>query len=385
MKILIVANTDWYLFRFRLPLAQYLRRQGENVVFVSPSGAYASQLHTNGFRWLRWEVGRQSVNPFHEIAAIWKLRQIISRENPDLVHLHTIKPVLYGSLATLGRKKAALVRSITGRGYVFLGKDLRARLLKPLVKLIYRFALGSGRGVTVFENETDRNYFVDQNLISLERSLVIEGVGVDTGLYTPLAEPEGIPTVVLAGRMLWDKGVGDFVEAARILRSKVSARFVLVGQPDAGNPASIAVEVLKRWVEEGVVEWWGWKPDIGEVFSECHIVTLPSFGEGVPTVLLEAASCARPIVATDVPGCRDVVINGVNGFTVPARDPSALAEAIEKLILDPEARRVMGQAGRELMLRRFSSAIINLSTHKVYQSLVEENKNLAPVSPLKFD
>jgi glycosyltransferase involved in cell wall biosynthesis len=372
MKILIVSNTDWYLFRFRLSLARFLRANGEEVVLASPPGAYASQIEADGFRWLSWEVGRQSVNPLKEAQAVWRLHRIVSQEKPDLVHLHTIKPVLYGSLAAWAWKHVALVRSITGRGYVFLGEDFRARLLRPLVKFVYRLALGYGRGMTIFENETDRSYFVDEKLVGKDRTCIIEGVGVDTDFYSPLPEPEGSPVVVLAGRMLWDKGVGTFVEAARLLRSKASARFVLVGQPDVGNPASIEVEMLKRWVEEGVVEWWGWKSDMCAVFSDCHVVALPSLGEGLPTILLEAASSGRPIVATDVPGCRDVVANGINGLIVPPQNPLALAEAMEKLIVHPDMRRSMGQAGRDLVVGRFSSAKINQSTYEVYQRLVNE-------------
>lgn len=372
MKILIVSNTDWYLFRFRLSLARFLREKGEEVVFVSPSGPYATQMEADGFRWLKWEVGRQSVNPLGELRAIWQFHRIVAQEKPNLVHLHTIKPVLYGSLGSWLRKNTALVRSITGRGYVFLGTDFRARLLKPLVKLVYRLALGGERGMTVFENETDRNYFVGEKLVRADRTQIIEGVGVDVDHYSPLPEPQGIPVVVLAGRMLWDKGVGTFVDAARILRSKVSARFVLVGQPDVGNPASIEVQMLKRWVDEGVVEWWGWMSDMREVFSSCHIVALPSLGEGLPTILLEAASSGRPIVATDVPGCRDVVANGVNGLTVPPQDASALADAMETLILHPEQRRVMGLAGRSLVVERFSSEKVNQATYAVYRRLADE-------------
>jgi glycosyltransferase involved in cell wall biosynthesis len=294
MKILLVANTEWYLFRFRLLLARFLRAQGDEVVFVSPSGEYAAQLEADGFRWRSWEVGRQSVNPWKEACAVLKLLRIIKDESPDLIHLHTIKPVLYGSLGAWVWKKMAVVRSITGRGYVFLGEDIRARLLRPLVKAIYRFALNSGHGAVIFENKTDRDFFVGQKLVNPDQTSIIEGVGVDTEYYFPVPEPEGIPIVVLAGRMLWDKGVGTFVEAARILSSRVSVRFVLVGQPDVGNPASIGVEMLESWVREGVVEWWGWKSDMREVFSSCHIVALPSLGEGLPTILLEAASLVVP-------------------------------------------------------------------------------------------
>lgn len=370
MKILLVANTDWYLFRFRLDLARFLRDQGEDVIFVSPSGQYVSQLESDGFRWMSWEVGRQSINPIKEAGAIFRLLRVIKQEAPDIIHLHTVKPVLYGSICVRFLKNIAFVCSITGRGYVFLGDDVRASLLRPLIKAIYRFAFASYRGIVIFENKIDLGYFVDQKLVQPKKAIVVEGVGVDTDYYAPMPEPNGIPVVVLAGRLLWDKGVGTFMEAARLLRSRVSVRCVLVGQPDLGNPASIPVEIIESWVREGVLEWWGWKSDMREVFSNCHIVTLPSLGEGLPTILLEAASSGRPIVTTDVPGCRDVVVNGVNGLTVPPKEPSALALALEDLILDSEKRKSMGRAGRDLVIRRFSTSIVNSSTIRIYQQVV---------------
>ena len=372
MKIFLVANTDWYLYRFRLSLANHLRDHGHQVVFVSPAGNYVSQLESQGFPWRRWEVGRQSVNPFKEAGAIIGLLRIIKHEAPDLIHLHTIKPVLYGSFCTWFQKRILLVQSITGRGYVFLGEDLQAKLLRPLIKTIFRIALNSDRGTVIFENETDRNYFILQRLVRPERTNVVQGVGVDTDYYSFTQEPAGVPIVVLAGRMLWDKGVGTFVDAARILHNKFPVRFVLVGEPDSGNPASIPIEILEAWVKEGVVEWWGWQSDMRQVFSMCHIVTLPSLGEGLPTILLEAASSGRPIVATDVPGCRDVVGNEINGLIVPAQQPAALAAALERLILDAGTRLSMGKAGRDLVVHKFSTSIVNSSTLNVYQDLVGE-------------
>ena len=368
-KILLVANTDWYLHRFRISLANFLRQQGNEVVFVSPLGRFTPKIQEQGFRWIEWHVGRKSVNPLVEIKAIWELARIYFLEKPSLVHLHTIKPVLYGSLAARLIKAPAVVHSITGRGYVFLGKDIKARFLKTLVKGIYRFALNSQSSVTIFENETDRNYFIGENLINNKNSLVIEGVGVDINHYSFSPEPDGIPAVVLAGRMLWDKGVGTFVEAARLLRSKISAHFILVGEPDPGNPASINANLLKQWVDEGVIEWWGWQEDMRSVFASCNIVVLPSLGEGIPTILLEAASSGRPIIATDVPGCRDVVIDGSTGLLVPQQDSSALAEALGKLIIDPNKRKAMGIAGREHVVQRFSSTKINHETYEIYRKI----------------
>lgn len=368
-KILLISNTDWYLFHFRLSLARFLRKQGMEVILVSPPGRYISEISAEGFRWLEWQVGRQTLNPFRELISVFRLIRIYRLERPLLVHLHTIKPVIYGSLAARFASDFSIVRSITGRGYVFLGQDLRAKFLRLLVKTIYRVALNSGTSATIFENESDRQYFLDENFVNPDKSFIIEGVGVDTEYYLPLPEPEGIPVVVLASRMLWDKGVGTFVDAARLLSSKVSARFVLIGEPDEGNPASIDPEVLKQWVDGGIVEWWGWQADMRSVFGSCHLVTLPSYGEGVPTVLLEAAASGRAIVATDVPGCRDVVVDGITGLLVPPQDPTALAEALKTLINNPDMRKAMGKAGREIVDRRFSTTKINNETYRIYQKL----------------
>lgn len=372
IKILLVANTDWYLYRFRISLARYLRAQGWNVVFVSPDGQYAQFFLAEGFRWLEWRIGRQTINPFEEIKAVFDLVRIFRYERPALVHLHTVKPVLYGSLAARLVRTPAIVRSITGRGYVFLGNDLRARLLRPLVKLIYRFALRSPSGVTIFENDADRKYFLEAGLASPQSSFLIEGVGVDTDYYFPLPDPEGTPTVLMASRLLWDKGVGTFVEAARLLKQKTNIRCVLVGETDPGNPASIKSATLNEWIEQGLIEWWGWQRDMRAVFAACHVVTLPSLGEGIPTVLLEAAACGRPIVATDVPGCRDVVQHGVNGLLVPPKDPQALAEAVLRLLNDPALRSIMGAEGRRLVVQRFSEHHIHAQTLALYSKVLSD-------------
>lgn len=370
IKILLVANTDWYLFRFRLLLANHLRSQGMEVVFVSPMGQYVEKIKENGFRWTEWYVGRKTINPFGELKSILSLISIFKKEQPSLVHLHTIKPVLYGSLAARFVKLTSIVRSITGRGYVFLGNDMRAKFLRPLVKGIYRLMLNVDFGATIFENQTDRQFFLDESLIHPNRSLVIEGVGVDTDYYSPLPEPEGTLSVLMAGRLLWDKGVGVFVEAARQLKQKMDVRCILAGETDMGNPASIAPEVLQNWVSEGVVEWWGWQADMQSVFAACHLVTLPSMGEGIPTILLEAASSARAIVATDVSGCRDVVQDGVNGLLVPPNNVDALASALAKLLLDPLLRSKMSKQARLLAEQRFASKYIIAQTQKLYLELL---------------
>jgi len=374
VKILLIANTDWYLYRFRLSLARFLRDQGMDVVLVSPSGPFVHELEADGFRWLTWNVGRQSINPLREVKAILDLLRIVRNERPKLLHLHTIKPVLYGSFAAWLTQVPAVVRSITGRGYVFLGNDTRTFWLRPLVKNLYRFVMRSG--ATLFENEADRQYFIGEKLVASENTHLIEGVGVDTDYYQPLPESKDSDkrlAVLMATRMLWDKGVGTFVDAARLLRQEVDARIVLVGEPDPGNPASIDIKTLNQWVGEGAVEWWGWQADMRPAFAACHVVALPSYGEGIPTVLLEAAACGRPIVATDVPGCRDVVKDGINGLLVPPKDPQALATALITLLKDESLRSKMGLAGRHLILERFSNQQVHTNTLAVYRQLLSRN------------
>ena len=375
-RLLLSSNTDWYLYNFRLALAEFMRKSGLEVVLVSPYGQFVPQLKQHGFRWIPWEVGRQSLAPWGEIDSLRQIFAIYRREKPDLVHHHTIKPVLYGSLAARLAGVPGIVNSITGRGYIFLGEDRKARLLKRLVLPLYRMALSSPRCAVTFENETDRDYFLANRLIPKERTWLIEGVGVDPQRFTPQPEPAGTPVVMLAARMLWDKGVGVLVEAAHLLKAETAARVVLVGEPDPGNPGTVSSQTLEKWNMEGTVEWWGWRPNMPEVYNQSHIVTLPTmYGEGVPTTLLEAAACGRPLVASDIPGCRQVVLDGQNGFLVPPNDPVALAQALKRLIGDATLRGRMGAESRRLVMQKFTHAQVHAATLEVYKSVLG-NMNL---------
>jgi glycosyltransferase involved in cell wall biosynthesis len=366
-KVLLVANTDWYLFNFRLSLARFLRGQGYEVILCSPEGRYAPAFEKHGFRWVPWKVGRKTLAPWSELASLWRLARIYRREQAHLVHHHTIKPVLYGTFAARLAGVKGIVNSITGRGYVFLGEDLRAGLLKRLVRFLFRPAFAPANCTLIFENEFDRRYFTQEKLAPADRTWLIEGVGVDVDLFVPQPEPEGRPVILMAARMLWDKGVGVLVEAARRLHTRIEARVVLVGEPDPGNPNSVDEQTLRQWHAEGAVEWWGWRENMPEVYGCCHIAVLPTmYGEGVPTSLLEAAACARPIVATDIPGCRAVVIDGENGLLVPPNRPAELALALERLVQDPGLRGRMGAAGRKLILEKYTDRRVNEATLGVY-------------------
>jgi glycosyltransferase involved in cell wall biosynthesis len=370
-KILLVANTDWYLFNFRLAFAQFLKSQGLDVVMVSPGGIYAAEIEAKGFRIIEWNVGRRSIKPLGELQALSKLINIYKSEKPVLVHHFTIKPVIYGSLAAKYSKIPAVVNSITGLGYVFLKKGVIGALIRFSILPLYRLTLKHPSSRVIFENNYDKATFINQGLVKEKESVIIRGAGVNTDHFRPAPEPTlNEPLVVFPARMLFDKGLGTFIDAARILKGRIKARFALVGNLDPGNPTSADEATLRGWEQEGLAEWWGFQEDMSSVYQNCNVVSLPSFGEGLPTVLIEAASCERPIVTTDVAGCREVVIDGVNGFLVPPNQPEALAQAIETLICNPELRLRMGKAGRQLVIENFTDQQVNREIFAVYSKLL---------------
>jgi glycosyltransferase involved in cell wall biosynthesis len=369
VKIILFANTDWYLYNFRLALAEGLREQGYEVVLLSPPGNYCQLMQKAGFRWVSFPMSRTGMNPLREFFTIWKLYRFYKKERPDFVHNFTIKCVLYSSLAARLASEGRVVNSITGSGYIFANHGLKAQLLHLLVGRFYKIALQNTR--VIFQNSDDQALFINEKLVSAGQTILVKGSGVDTKKFIVSPEPEGIPRVVLAARLLWDKGVGEFVAAARILHQKnIDCKFVLAGTSDPDTPASVPLEQLKAWQQEGVVEWCGWQDDMLSVYTNAQVVCLPSYrGEGIPKSLIEASACGRPIVATDVPGCRQVVNDGENGLLVPVRDAHALADAVCRLLTDAPLRRKMGARGREFVEAEYTTERIVSETLGIYKNL----------------
>jgi glycosyltransferase involved in cell wall biosynthesis len=367
VKILLFANTDWYLYNFRLELALALRARGDEVVLVSPSGAYVSRLQELGFRWVGFPIARRGLNPLIEISTILRLFRLYRQEKPDLAHQFTVKCVLYGSIACSLLGTRSVVNSVEGLGYVFTEGMGTRRWLRYLVMLIYRLILPPTW--VIFQNPDDQSFFLKNHLVNPKRIIIIRSAGVDIQKFFPCPALKGPPLVVLPARLLWDKGVGEFVAAARQIRNTgLPARFVLVGDNDDGNPASVQLAQLRDWENEGVIEWWGWKENMEDVYAQAAIVCLPSYREGVPKTLIEAAACGRPIVTSDVPGCREVVRQGENGLLVPARDAGALAKALMDLLKSSHLRSEMGSRGRIIAEKEFSMDLVISQTFTFYQS-----------------
>ena len=371
LKAIFFANTDWYLYNFRLEYAEFLKNKGWEVCFLSPGGDHVEQLKEAGFRHIEFNFSRKGINPAREVETIRRIKEIYAEEQPDLVHHFTIKCVIYGSLAAKDLGIRSIVNSITGLGYMFLSEKPHVRILRRVVKQLYKRALT--RTEVIFENPDDRALFLEMGLVQPDNSHIVLGTGIDTEKFVPIQPPNSVPLTILPARMIRDKGVEEFVEAATMIKkSGVKARFALVGNNDPGNPTNIPFEQLTLWQKEENVEWWGWQDDVATVISMCHIVCLPSYREGLPKILIEAASSGRPIVTTDVPGCREVVTEGENGYLVPAKDPEKLKDALLRLISDEETRVKMGKASREKAVSLFSNEIVNDGIYAVYQKAAED-------------
>ncbi len=371
--VVLFANTDWYLYNFRRSLALALREAGNELLLISPPGPYGEKLRELGFRWEPLPMDRRSLNPLREAALLWHLWRLFRRERPALVHGFTIKCAVYGSLAARLAGVPARINAVAGMGYVFTSSDARARLLRPLVRALLQLALGGRNARLILQNPDDVALFERAGLVDASQVRLIAGSGVDCSRFVArqgAGESNGPPRVLLAARMLWDKGIAEFVSAARQLRAQGRViEFLLAGDPDPGNPAAVPEATLSGWVEEGIVQWLGHVDDIPALFGTVHVVVLPSYREGLPKGLIEAAACALPLVTTDVPGCREVVTDGLDGLMVPVRNAEALALAIARLLDDPSLARKLGAAARAKVLEQFDERIVIERTLAVYGEL----------------
>lgn len=372
-KVILFANTDWYLYNFRRSLAAALRDAGYEVLLISPPGEYGPKLQALGFCWQALPMDRRSLNPLAELALLWHLARLFRLEQPDLVHGFTIKCAVYGSLAARLAGVPARVNAVAGMGYVFISNDIKARVLRPLVRTLLRLALNGKGARLVLQNPDDIDLFRQAGLVDDDKVRLIMGSGVDCSRFKPgSGAAEGQPLrVLLAARLLWDKGLAEFIEGARQLKAEGRhLHFLLAGTPDAGNPASVPEATVRQWHDEGIIEWLGHVDDMPGLLASVDIMVLPSYREGLPKTLIEAAACALPLVTTDVPGCREVVTDNVDGLLVPVKDATALANAIARLHDNPELAQRLGKAAQQKALTEFDEKIVIAKTLAVYRELL---------------
>jgi glycosyltransferase involved in cell wall biosynthesis len=371
-KIVLVVNNPDFLISHRLQVCIAAKNAGYAVHIISPFKPSVVKFSELDFSFHELDFGRNRSNPFSELKTIYLLTSLFKSIQPDLIHLITIKPYLYGGIAARFAGITAVVSAVAGLGILFSSSQFKYRLLRLGLYPLFKFAFGHKNQNVIFQNAEDCNALVDWGVVNEDQVRMIRGSGVDLSTCPVLPEPSDIPIVSFAARLLKDKGVEVFVEASRLLKQRgVKVRFWLIGEPDAGNANSVTSTQLDQWESEGLVELFGFRKDIPDLFSQSNIVTLPSFyGEGLPKVLIEAAACGRAVITTDHPGCRDAIEPDLTGVLVPVRDEHALASAIKDLIKNPDKRKAMGKAGRELAEKEFAIEKVVDAHLKIYEELM---------------
>lgn len=346
--VLFVVNDASFFLSHRGALAVAALRRGYKVLLASPPGKAVKSVEELGINWFPLKMSRWGTNPLIELQTVVSLLKLYRRTRPDVVHHVTIKPVIYGSLAAHITGVPRVINAISGFGYVFVKRGLIATIRKFLVNILYRIVQLNPRQRTIFQNSDDYSYFLKNISRKTDRYRIIRGSGINLKKYRALPLPDSSrPVIMFIGRLLEDKGIREYVQAAQNLKSQgMVARFVVVGDRVEGNPSSISEELLFQWIDEGSVEFWGYRENVYSCLEQADVVCLPSYREGLPRVLLEAASCSRPIVTTDVPGCREVVKDGFNGLLVEARSVEKLQKALSILLLDRELRNEMARKSR---------------------------------------
>ena len=367
--LVYVITEDWFFASHFLDRAIAAKNSGYKVSVVTRCRETAQQLDTHGLFFENIEFSRRGLNPIGELATVTRLRAILRRINPDIVHNIALKPVVLGSLAARLAGVRNVVNAPVGMGYVFTSHESKARILRPLVKRLIRYVLSRPNSKVIIENSDDYNNLISGRFAKRESISLVKGAGVDTAKFSYTVESVEPVKVIMVARLLRDKGIQEFIDAAEIVKqSNSSVKFLLVGDVDDGNPTSLNTKQLVELKNSQNVEWLGARLDIAELLAASHIACLPSYREGLPKSLIEAASVGRAIVATDVPGCREVVTHLINGLLVPPRDSKALAAALLVLVNDHELRSKMGRENRSKAEREFANEIIIRQTQNVYDS-----------------
>tara|TARA_B110000008_G_scaffold279902_1_gene329472 strand:+ start:1050 stop:2177 length:1128 start_codon:yes stop_codon:yes gene_type:complete len=370
-KILYLINDASFFISHRLPTALSAIKNDYQVHVVSNMNDNKSYLETLGFICHDVNFRRSSMNILYELKIIFKIFSIFRKIEPDLYCHETIKPVLYGTLVSKFLPKKPIVNTITGLGYLFISQKKIHIFFQRVLLLVYRVIFSSKIVYTIFENKDDANLFIDFKVVNNRNIIIIRGAGVDIEKIKPSKSKTKRISIVLVARMLWDKGIGEFVEAARVVKANYDVSFVLVGGEDIENPKGISKKILKEWADEGIVDWKGFSTEVDRILNDADIACLPSYREGLPKFLIEAAAAGLPIVTTDVPGCREVVKNNVNGIIVPPKNSKLLSEALIKLIKDNQARHKMGLQSRKFAEEEFSLSLIIKETLGFYKKILK--------------
>ena len=370
-KILFVVNDASFFISHRLPIAQQLVQEGYDV-HLATSGEALSIYDEVGLSFHKLEFSRRGTSPINELHLIWKLFKLCSILKPNLVHLVTIKPYLYGGIVAKMMGVPAVVSSVSGLGFVAMSTGIRMKFLRAILYPLYRFAFSHKNQIVIFQNSDDAKFLVNWGVVDPSKIYLIRGSGVDIDKYQHFPEPEGKVTVTFAARLLTDKGIREFITASKIFLSKgKDVNFCVAGDLDIDTPEAITMEELGTWKAFSNISILGFHKNIADLYSKSNIICLPSYREGLPKSLIEAAACGRAVVTTDVPGCRDAIEPNRTGLLVPVQNAEALADAIDYLVDNPDVRKTMGDAGRALAEKHFKIQEVVADHIEIYRKLLD--------------
>ncbi len=374
-KILFLVNDLSFFISHRLQIAESVIASGYSVVvgYGELGRCKISFLKNRNIKAIHIPTDRAGMNPFREIGSIFRIFRLFIKIKPDIVHLVTIKPYLYGGIIARIAGVKGVVSSVSGLGTLFIDKKLKIKLLRALLFPIYKYAFNHPNQMVIFQNKDDLNEFVNRKILKSTKTIIINGSGVDLQNFSNFEEPYGTPIVCFAARLIKDKGVFEYISAARLINKRgIEARFLLAGDLDTKNPTGLNLRELQEIKNEAFIEFLGYQNEIPVLYAKSNIVCLPSYREGLPKSLIEAAAASRAIVTTDVPGCRDAIIPNKTGILVPVKDVNKLAEAIIWLIQNPSKRVKMGKAGRKLAEEKFQIKKVIENHLSIYSDLLEK-------------
>jgi glycosyltransferase involved in cell wall biosynthesis len=367
-KLLYFVTEDHYFCSHRLELAKEALQNAYDVYVMTNVNNHGSVITDAGLKLIPLNLERKGTNPLTELNHIRTIKKIYTEIQPDIIHHVALKPILYGTIAALFlKKKSKIINAFTGLGYLFTSTKITIKMTAFLMLSLFKFIFKHTKSDIILQNVDDLNFFKTKKLANAEKLHLIRGSGVHLSDFPFNPEPEGEITALFVARMLKDKGTLELIEAAKMLKQEnIPLKIIFVGAPDPHNPSSLKEEDIKAWENQGLITWLGHQTKIADFWAQAHIAVLPSYREGLPKSLLEAASCGRPIIATDVPGCREICIEGLNGFLVPVKDAYALKEALKKLTFDAALRQKMGKESRKLVEDHFSIEAVIAQTLDLY-------------------
>ncbi len=375
-KIIINLTEDWFFVSHFLSRALDVKKAGYDVYITCNEKKHRKYIEENGIKFFNLPLDRRGINPIYEFYIILKYYFIFKKLRPDIIHNVGPKPIIYGSIAAKLARIKSVINAPIGMGFVFTSSSMKAKLLRKILIFLFTLTLNKHHGRNkknrvIFENSDDMNYFVKSKIVNKNEAILIRGAGVEIdNKLIKRRKKNKIPTISLVARMLEDKGIYEYVEAAKILKNKnIKSRFLLIGDIDNKNPTSLEQSTLESWNDKKIVEWLGWVNDVRKILLETDILCLPSYREGLPKSLLEGAAIGLPLVSTDTVGCREVVLDGINGYLVPIKDSKRLSLAIQKLIENKDLRDRMGKESLKIAKSEFSSEIINSQTLSIYDEL----------------